>query len=166
MRRKAAAVPASKARIGTTYAVEREGELTRFVVNKITTHRVSESGSPHDYESEITGNFLLTNKEGDGVVTEKAVIKPSRLLGQFEEYKELVAQRDAEHAAQKAKNAALTKTATDLAALLYDFTGLPIPNDQYRQNFKARYDSGIEMDKEGAKALLEKLREILERSKS
>lgn len=163
MRRKAAAVPASKARIGKTYAVMHDGELTRFVVNKITTHRIADDGSPHDYESEITGNFLLTNKQGDGVVTERAIVKPNKLLGLFEEYQELVAQEEAEKAAQKAKNAALTKTATDLAALLYDFTGLPIPNDQYRQNFKARYDSGIEIDKDGAKALLEKLREVLKK---
>jgi hypothetical protein len=164
MRRQAAAVPASKARIGTIYAVERHGKLTRFRVNKVTTHRVAENGSPHDYESEITGDFILGADESGRYQLEKAVLDPRRLLGQFEEYQELVAQKNAEVAIQTAKTKAEQKIANDLVALFYDLTGLPKPNERFGQPFEAKYNHGVEMSKEGARALLEKLRELQAKS--
>jgi len=50
-RKKAAAVPASKAKIGAVYAVRRDGQLTRFRVQQVTIHRVADDGSPHDYKA-------------------------------------------------------------------------------------------------------------------
>lgn len=160
MRRHKSAVPASKARVGEVYAVKYDDELTRFRVDKITTHKVSETGSPHDYESEITGYFIFEHDPVNGYRTEKAVIKPNMLLGQFEEYQELVAQRDHEKAVVEAKANAEKKVATDLVVLLYDVTGMPIPNDRYGRPFEVRYNSGVEISREGAKALLEKLRAL------
>lgn len=163
MRKKAAAVPASKAQIGTIYAVMREDKLTRFRVERVTTHRTSDSGSPHDYQSEIAGVFMLSHDDGKGYTTEKkAVIKPGQLLGQFEEYAELVAQRDQEKAIVKAKNDAEEKAAADLVALLYDMIGQPIPNDRYQQPISTRYDkSTVELNREGVAAVLEKLRQLV-----
>jgi len=56
-RKKAAAVPASKAKIGAVYAVRRDGQLTRFRVQQVTIHRVADDGSPHDYKSENTAEY-------------------------------------------------------------------------------------------------------------
>jgi hypothetical protein len=159
MRKKAAAVPASKAKIGTIYAVMREGKLTRFRVTKVTTHRIADNGSPHDYRSEITGEFILGHSE-DGYKSEAATIEPDKLLGQFDEYQELVAERKAEEAAAKSKADAEKQAADDLVALLYDISGLPISNDRWRAPFAERY-SGVEISRDAVAALLPKLRELI-----
>ena len=72
----------------------------------------------------------------------------------------LVKQRDHEQGLAKAKADTEKKTASELVALLYDIAGIPIPNDRYRQPITVRYDSGVEINREGAVALLEKLRKL------
>ena len=130
MRKRAAAVPASKAEIGEIYAVEHEGKLTRFRVDRITTHRFGSTGSPHDYRSEIGGQFLLgTDDSGNGLWSKPVTITPERLKGRYEEYQELVTQRDAENAAREAKKNADEARRTRLLNLLYDKTGIAKPND-------------------------------------
>jgi hypothetical protein len=121
-RRKAAAVPASKARIGETYAIRRDGELVRFRVTKITIHKLSDSGSPHDYENEITGvAFYEPGK------TETLTIEASELLGQFEEYGELVAKKEAEETAAKAKKDAAKALQDKFVKAVAKAAGVPVP---------------------------------------
>lgn len=165
MRKKAAAVPASKAQIDKVYAVRRDGKLTRFRVDRVTTHRVSDTGSPHDYESEITGVFLtLDPNDPTKTIGEKATIKPSELLGGYEEYVELTAERERQEVARQLKEKEHSEARLDLWRLLYRLIGKEPPNDpsEWHQPFRAGSYGGTDIDihAEGIKPLLEALRKL------
>jgi hypothetical protein len=166
MRRQAAAVPASKAKIGTIYAVRHDGELTRFRVQKVTTHRIADNGGPNDYESEITGVFIL-GKGDDGIERiEKATIEPRHLLGQFEEYEELVVKKEAENKAKQAREKIEKQDVLDLWRLLYQVAGLQPPNDPsgFEAPFRlSSYNVGgspPDIGRKGVKPLLDGLRRL------
>lgn len=168
MRRRAAVVPASKTKIGETYAVERDGKLTRFIVDRVTTHRIGDDGGPTDYKSEIGGRFVLADPVNamvnDPKVFEKATIAPNALLGQFEEYDELVKQKEAEKEVRDAKHKAELDAGLDLWRLLYDVAGIPAPNDpsEFKQLFRFSKYGGIDItiSTEGVRPLLDALREL------
>lgn len=165
-RRHAAAVPASKAKIGTIYAVRRDGELTRFRVNRITTHRVADNGGPADYESEISGVFILGKNDHGIERTEKATIEPHYLLGQFEDYEELVVKKEAEDKAKAAREKVEKRDMADLLELLYRIAGLPMPNStsDYDAPFRLTSYGGTsppDIGRKGAKPLLEGLRKLM-----
>jgi len=166
-RTKAAAVPASKVVIGQVYAVRDEdgdGSLCRFQVDCVTTHRTGSTGSPHDYESEITG-FFIKSVGGRRVPGKKLTIKPQRLLGQFEEYAELQKQKQAEDKASRERESIAKQEALDLWRLLYQVCGLPVPDDPsgFHQPFRLTgWGSATpDINAEGVKPLLAGLRKLV-----
>lgn len=167
MRRRAAAVPASQAKIGKVYAVNRNGKLTRFRVDTVTTHRVSDTGSPHDYRSEIIGAFqTLDPRNPTNTINEKATIKPNELLGGYEEYIELTAETERQNAERNAQHEAAHQDALDLRRLLYRISGQNEPNDpsEYRQLFRVgAYGASNEVDmkSDAVKPLLNALRKLV-----
>ena len=156
--RHAAAVPASKAKIGAVYAVERDGELERFCVTCVTTHRIADNGGPADYESEITGCF----QDGTG---QKVTIRPNQLLGRFEEYQVLVEKREAEKREQARKEKLEKDEALELRRLLYQIVGEQAPNDPsaHSQLFRVMSYSGGEVDlsRKANRPLLDGLRKLM-----
>lgn len=144
MRRKAAAVPASKAQLHKTYAVRYDGELVGFIVDRVTTHRIDDSGSPHDYESEITGRFVIRDDKGNASY-EKATIKPDALLGLFDDYKELVEKKQIEERRKRKEAEAANQVAIELRLLLYRVIGESAPKDsrEYHQPFRVGAYGGL-----------------------
>lgn len=144
MARKAAAVPASKAQIHKTYAVHYDGELVGFIVDRITTHRIDNTGSPHDYESEITGRYVIRDDEGH-VTYSQATIRPDKLLGAFEDYHELVKQREIEEARKRKESEAANEVALELRSLLYRVIDIPAPENsrEYHQPFRVGAYGGL-----------------------
>jgi hypothetical protein len=130
-RRTAAAVPASKARIGTTYAIRHNGKLVRFKVTKITIHKVSDTGSPHDYENEITGTVFYEPGK-----TETLTIEASKLLGQFEQYEELIAKKEAEKAEAKAKENAAKALQDKFVKAIAKAAGVPVPQKGHYRDYE------------------------------
>ena len=165
-RKKAAAVPASKAKIGAVYAVRRDGQLTRFRVQQVTIHRVADDGSPHDYKSEITGHFILHVDDEGSFTTEKATIEPGQLLGEFAQYEELVKVKEAEDLAKRRRGSEEKEQALELMVLLYKVAGLPVPDNtaEYDAPFRLAGYSGTsppDIGRKGVKPLLDGLRKLI-----
>jgi hypothetical protein len=140
-----------------TYAIYVDDKLARFQVTAVITRRETAHGNPHDYKSAVEGR--VPNGEGLGL-SKTITVGPDRVLGPFEEYEQLVAQREAEKQAQHLKEEAKKKASEDLWSMLYAKTGVAPPNDpkEYRQPFRAQFNK-IEISEDGVKLLTEYLRQ-------
>ncbi len=136
---------ASKIKIGGVYAIKRDDKLVEFRVTAVTTRRHGATGSPHDYTSTVEGR-LFDKPVGQG--STQLTLKPDELLGPYEDYKELVAKREAEEAAKKADEKKRADLAYTTALLLYEALGIPVPPEdtsgsRYRRGGIQSYDAPI-----------------------
>jgi hypothetical protein len=97
--------------------------------------------------------------------TENATIKPHQLLGQFEDYAELVEKKETEDRTRQAQLDREKREARDLLEMLYRVAGLPMP--QRVDNFDAPFRlpsygySTPDIGKASVKPLLEGLRKLM-----
>ena len=144
---------ASKIIPGTTYAFKRDDKLLRFRVTEVVTvtRRRGAKNNPHDHESEVHGT----------VETDPKIVKaaPERLLGEYQEYSELVARQEQERAAAQRKTEEEKNNAHQLAQALYRLVKLPMPAnlDGYNIPFTTRYGT-LQIEKDGVVPLLTALK--------
>ena len=155
---------ASKIMIGKVYAIKADrGEgLKRFNIVSVTTVRSRSTGSPHDYSSYVSGTVLNDDGHPVGDVIK---IDPEKVLGPFEDYAELVAQKKAQDAAREAATKAVNDRADKLRLTLYALVDQEAPpgNDRYNYSQPFRASSGsLEISQQGVQWLLE----ALEKSKT
>ena len=152
MRRQKANLTAAKVLPGKVYAVRKDEGLQRFHVHEVIVTRSRADGSPHDYATTVKGKCLGPY--------EVETLPLNAILGPFEEYQELVAKRDAEKRAVEEQNRAISEKQQECVRLLYQLTGLPIPNDleSYHAPIRIKYAGGVELDQAGVAAVLQALR--------
>lgn len=146
----------TKVVIGQIYAVRRNEKLCRFTVSSVTT--VRKGKHPSDFDHTIKGYIV-----GDDGKSSEASYKPDDLLGEFSEYKELIEQKRREQAVRDAEQKANREAAIDVAVWLYQLAGLPVASDlggrsDYRDPIRVSYGHTVEINMEGVKALLEKIK--------
>lgn len=154
---------ASKIKPKHVYAVKRDDVLTRFLVASVITERIDITGSPHDYKSRITGNFLRDSGERSGAPEdERVALKPEQILGPFEEHAELVERQRQEKAAADAARAAREAALDRLWSLLYQATGQIADEDasRWRQPFR-KSSTGVEIAGDGVEPLIKALEALL-----
>jgi hypothetical protein len=166
MRKKAAAVPATKVDLDKVYAIRHDGKLVRFRPTSVTTVRHGQTGSPHDYESHVTGRIDPQDSNA-GVVH----IQPNALLGEYQEHVELVERERREKAARDHAQQLENEKVLRLQRLLYEISGLEQPvaeegRDDYNALIRRQYDNDIEINKKAADALLAGLERLMEQKES
>jgi hypothetical protein len=141
----AAAVPASKVKIGEVYAInygeDEKGndKLVRFRVTAVVTRRESDYGNPHDYKSTVEGIVPAPDNNGKAVTI---TVEPDALLGLYTEHVELVAREKAEKAKREAEAEAQKAKTRQLFAALYDAIGLTPPAEDERGEYRAPFRLG------------------------
>jgi hypothetical protein len=155
---------ASKIKVKKVYAVNiaakhEPRKLARFWVSSVTTSRVDDTGSPHDYSSMVSGQYLNDAGLRSG---ESVPLKPEQILGPFEEFMELVAKDNQEKEAKEAAAQAKNDDAMELARWLYAQAGVPMPNDlsDYKEvPFRvSRHGWGVDIQTQGVALLLAAIR--------
>jgi hypothetical protein len=158
-RQTAAAVPASKVKIGEVYAInygedeKGDDKLVRFRVTAVVTRRESDHGNPHDYKSKVEGYVFGPDSGGKEATL---TIDPGQLLGLYTEHVELVEREMREKAARDAVTAEREAKRKALWLALYDATGIEPPADErdFNAAFKYAYGTGLEIRAEGVEPLL------------
>lgn len=146
----------SKIKIGEVYAWKRGGSHVRFHVTGIVTRKRMDKTS-----SEVEGDIIEDAKGGVRGPTMK--LDPSDLLGPIAEYEELLQRKEAEEVERKAKQEERERQARADRLLLYRFVGVQAPKDAkgYDQFFRCTY-GGLDFSTAGEKALVERIREIMD----
>lgn len=149
---------ASKIKPRKTYAIwqksldDEPAKLVRFRVNAVITTRTGDS--PHDYNSVINGGVYP--EDGGEILTG---LDPEKILGPYEDYKELIARQEAEMAARVAEAQKVVKQQTLLIKHLYRTIGEDAPNPESRNvPFRKSYGGGLDISYEGVMALIEALK--------
>jgi hypothetical protein len=155
---------ASKIKPDFIYAIEEGNQLLRFRVTSVNTKRVSSTGSPHDYQSEVEGHLLIPDGEKGKPITR--TLKPERILGEYTQYTELVTREAAEKAAAKVKDDERKALTQRLYDALYRLTGIEPPDDGIRGirgPFRLGYGGqDIVIQFEGVEPLLKALEAVKE----
>src|SRR5262245_16748447 len=121
---------ANKIRVGGGYAVKLSGVLQRFNVTAVVTKRTSQHGNPHDYKDSYAEGYLISEKPpAEGMERSLVQMKLSSILGEYNEFLELVEQENKKRAEEKRRENERVAARDELVRLLYVKTGLPIPND-------------------------------------
>jgi hypothetical protein len=148
---------ASKIKVKGLYAINTDEGLHRFYVTRVDISRIDNTGSPHDYTSLVHGiDRDEITSDAPGVVIR---LHPDKVLGPFEEYKELAEKAEREKAERLAKDKANKTEQLRQVAVIYDKLGVfktPEKLDGYDSSsrpFHADYHGGMDVSREGLAAL-------------
>lgn len=147
----------SKIKPGETYAMDRRGDLVRFVVQSILTTKTRSKTS-----NKIEGYIEEDRKEGESVPVRQ--VDPERLIGPYEEQTALVERKAQEEAARKAKLAERDHLANLDRLALYRFVGVAPPQTKpgvySGEMFHIGYGGSVDIRSEGVKAVIAKVRAL------
>jgi len=145
---------------GRIYAINypaHESGLARFHVTAVVQRRTRNTGSPHDYQTDVEG-YVVEEQKPDVPINEITRSAKS-LLGPYEEQAELKARADAEKAEHERAKKEREDNKAAVVTWLYKLTGLtPHHADEARYErfgvpFNDRFTS-IEINDKGINALL------------
>jgi len=151
---------ASKIKVKGRYAIyDQNKQLVRFYVTSVVTSRTDNTGSPHDYSSKVNGHIDTGDWTNDAD-NNRLSLDPEKILGPYEDYKELVERERAENAAKQAASDARDQLGFDLRRALYALIGEPCPNDErgHRQFFRFTYGGGVDISGDAAQRVIDALR--------
>jgi hypothetical protein len=146
----------SKIKPGETYAMDRRGDLVRFVVQAIHTEKTRSKSL-----SQIEGYIEEDRKEGEPVPVRK--VDPDRLIGPYAEQAELVERKAQEQRERDAKHAEALRLGNEDRCALYAFVGAEVPKvkaDEYKQPFYVGYNGTLTIRDDGTKLIVAKVREL------
>ena len=152
---------ASKIKPKQTYAIWLGAgdakQLVRFKVQYVTTQRMGDS--PSEYHSSVTGHIDPADVSEN--VEASMTISPDKILGPYQEHKELVERKAAEDAARQAASDLRDSRAAAALTWLYDTIGEPFPDVEtlkrsYNHNlpFLGSYDGAINISRAGVEKLV------------
>jgi len=139
--------------------------LARFRVTAVVQRRTRDTGSPHDYETNVEGNIVEDQKPDKP--TDIIEMNAKSILGPYEEQAELKARKDAEDAERERAKQEIEDRRLAVVAWLYAFTGVepPVEESRYERHHFSRHYNGIEINDSGVRAILLKLRMMEKESK-
>lgn len=146
----------AKIKAGETYAMDRRGDLVRFVVQAVITSKTRSKT-----ESKIEGYIEEDRKEGEPVPTR--TVDPERLIGPYAEQAELVERKRQEEAARTAAHKERLRVGDLDRRMLYAFVGVAVPKvkpEEYSQPFRLGYNGKVDTSDEGLKLILAKVRSL------
>lgn len=149
----------SKIKIGSEYALPRDGSFVRFHVTEIVTRKTSEDTVA---TSKIVGWVVEDQREGKRIDTLN--LDPKQLEGPYEEQIELVARKAKEALEQAAKAKAETEQALAERLALYAFVGVEAPEEasKYDQHFRvgSGYSREVTIERKGVRAIVARVYEL------
>lgn len=142
---------------GQVYAIRWKGSLVRFHPLSIITTRMSGS-----VLTEVRGTIPSQDNCGEGHVN--VTIKPDKVLAPYTDYAELVAKKNAEATASKAKLDQEQDERFELARLLYQLVNLPVPDDlsDYSGKIRARWTDSVDIHQPVIPAMIEAIKDVLQ----
>jgi hypothetical protein len=146
----------SKIKIGAEYAVKYKGNLARFLVHTIDTHRTAR----------VTFNKIggqIMDVAPDGQARPEVKYAPEDILGDYTEYAELVEEKNRKRKEREDEAAAKENEMYDLWRDLYKAAGVAVPNDpkSYRNALRLSWNDIYIGQSNGGVALMRKLLEKL-----
>lgn len=152
---------ASKIVFGKLYAVKHQGKLAALIAETMVTTR-NKGGATNKVRGFIDGSATTTDEYGNQT-QERFTYPVEDLLGPYEEYQQLVAERVARNAAAEAEKAAAEANVRELWDLLYAVTGMERPADaakeSYKHPFRLTY-RGVDIAEDGMEPLANVLRQL------